>query len=465
MTPPDKKAPQLTTEYELRSPQLSSQLKTPRHRPSWLFRVKLLSDILFRTRGGVIALFIALFAMFSGRVWNVTGAFWSAKNMEAQPAQSVDSTVQAVTLHTAKIENISTSLTLTGTVVPQNLLNIASPLSGLPIEQMRVEIGDRVSVGQVLAVLDGSVLQAQLQQAEANLAQAKSELQQQRAALTQAQVLQQAAVVDASRYSSLFDAGAISQEQLGNRQIQALTTRQQVEVANANLESAQANIHSKAADIERIKALMAQTIISAPNAGTVAERFATIGDTANTSSPLYSIIENHQLILELRPEQAQLPSLEPGMPVNISATDSEQLMPIVSTIDTIEPTLDAQSRQATVKVRLPNSNNRLRAGMFLQAEVLTGNRRSIVVPADAIVTQPNGSALVFTISDLSQNGIGSVQPNTVEVAERSGQLAGQPERFEFAEILSGLPIGSQVVVGGASYLQAGDEVAVVSEGS
>lgn len=448
----------------------SVAVKTPRHRPSWLFRVKLLSDILFKTRGGVAVLFIAVLAVISGRYWNVVGAFSPVEKAQNETAQAANPTAQAVTLHTVQLENISTSLTLTGTVVPKNLLNIAAPLSGLPIKQMRVASGDRISAGETLAVLDSSVLQAQLQQAKANLAQAKTELQRQEAVLTQSQVLQEAAMVDAARYGSLFEAGAISQEQLGTRQIQALTTRQEVAVANANLENARAKIDSQASEITRIEALMTQTVITAPVAGTIAERFATIGDTASPSDPLYSLIENHQLVLELSPEQEQLTDLALGMPVTVSATNSamsgKQSLSLTSQIDAIEPTLNAQSRQATVKVPLPDSGNQLLSGMFLQAKILTGTRRHVVVPTDAVVTQPDGRALVFTLSNVSEANMGEVQANTVEVAERSvavSQSSAPSSPSEQIEILSGLTAGSQVVVGGSRYLQAGDIVRVVNK--
>lgn len=451
-------------EDSLRSLRLPSQAKTPQHRPSWLFRLKVLTDILLRTRGGVIAILIASLAIFSGRVWNTTNTSLLAKSAGQETLQPVSSTTQAVTLYTAKRGNISASLALTGTVVPQNLLNIAPSLSGLPIEQLRVESGDRVSAGQTLAVLDSSILQAQLQQAEANLVQAQTALQQQKAVLTQAQVLQQAAVVDAERYNSLFDAGAISQEQLGNRQIQALTARQEVAAVSANLESARANIDSKAAEIARIKALIAQTVITAPTAGTIAERFATIGDAASTNSPLYSLMENHQLVLELHPEQSQLSDIEVGMPVAISAIEAGRSLSMTSTVEAIEPTLDAQSRQATVKVPLAESSDRLRAGMFLQAKISTGTRRHVVIPAEAIITQPDGRSLVFTISDVSENGTGEVQASTVEVTDYSVATENNTGQSEQVEILSGLSVGSQVVVGGASYLQPGDRVSVIVEG-
>ena len=475
---------QLSVEENLRSLQLPSQLKVPKHRPSWLFRVKLLSDIVFKTRGGIIALFLAFMAILSGRSWpllntniNTSSALPAGETKQVKRIESTQVAVstQAVTLHTAKRENVSTSLTLIGTVVPQSLVNVMPALNGLPIVEMRVDSGDRVSAGQVLAVLDTSVLQAQLRQAEANLTQAQTTVQQQDAALTEAQVLQQAALVDMNRYGSLFEAGAISQEQLGSRQVQALTARQQVQVANASLENAQANIDGKAAEIERIKALISQSIVTAPVSGTIAERFVTLGETASASTALYSLIEHNQLALELRTEQAQLSEIALGMPVMIDAVDGGASLALTGTVDEIKPLLDAQKRQAVVKVLLSELGDQLRAGMFLRATVQTDTRRNIVVPASAVVTQPDGQSVVFTLRDVVEGDAGdrtgTVKVNRVEVGAREnsfsaqglGQGLGQPEQDGYAEILSGLTVGDQVVVGGASYLQVGDDVSIVAE--
>lgn len=139
-------------------------------------------------------------------------------------------------------------------------------------------------------------------------------------------------------------------------------------------------------------------------------------------------------------------------------------------MSSIEPTLDAQSRQATVNILLPDesstsANYNLRPGMFLQADVVTEQRRSVVVPAAAVINQPDGTAVVFTL-DEDRQGENQVQATVVEVATRLEQLSADASSSNVAnqvEILSGLEVGSRVVVSGASYLQQGDRVSVVSE--
>ncbi|MEN8447248.1 MAG: efflux RND transporter periplasmic adaptor subunit, partial [Cyanobacteria bacterium J06555_13] len=333
---------------------------------------------------------------------------------------------------------------------------------------------------QVLAVLDDSVLRSQFRQAQAALAQAEADFQRQEARLVQAQVNQQATVVDMQRYERLYSQGAISQAQLSDRQVQALTAREGVAVDMASLDGARAAIASKLAEIDGLKTLLAQTVVTAPTAGIIAQRNTTIGDTATAGQPLYSLIEAGELALEITPSQPQLAKLDVGTPVTVSTVDGAgtvgraQQFEIQSRVSSIDPILDKQRRQATVNIALPTDSAayNLRPGMFLQAEVVIGQRRSVVVPAAAVINQPDGTSIVFTISERSkgENPIETnvVKANVVEVATRPDQLPADSSAMTPAnqvEILSGLSPGSRIVVSGASYLQPDDRVSVVPEGS
>ncbi len=445
--------------------QLPSQLSPLRHQPSLLgglgFWARSLTDIIKSKRFALAAL-MTLTAAISGS-WYRT-RYLPVSSSSAQPVEARLSTAaaQSVTLHTAKVATVKTSFQLTGTVVAKNLLRVAPSIEGLQILELWAEPGDRVTQGQVLAVLDDRALQAQLRQAKAALDQAQSDVNRQEAVLIQAQAQQQAAMVDTQRYERLYQEGATSQSQLDERQMQAITARESVAVSQATLLSAQASTVSQLAEIERVETLLAQTVMTAPTTGIIAEKQTTVGDTAAVSQPVYSLIESGQLMLQLLPSQAQLQQLNVGTPVTISTVEASTDLNLQSSIASIDPILDAQSRQATVKIELPpasssekSSQGNLRPGMSLKADIITDQRRSVVVPAAAVMAQPNGTSVVFTVSDRSQEE-NRVQANVVEVG------SGQVPSNNLVEILSGLEAGSRVVVGGASYLQSGDRVTVVS---
>ncbi len=443
-----------------------SQLGTPIHKPSLIGRIGTQVRLLWGPKSLFLGLAVSWLAFGGGRFLVAQVQENQAEQADVDTASNTALTAatdrapaQSVTLQTAQLATVESSLSLTGTVVPKDLLRVTPAVSGLPIVEMRVRAGDRVQTGQIIAILDSSLLQADLAQAEANLAQAQAELEQQEVAFAQAQVLQAAAGVDVSRYSSLYREGAVSQEQLGTRQIEAATAQGNVAVAAANIDSARASVASRLAEINKIQAQRSQTVVTAPTDGIVAERLMTIGDTASASTPLYSLIENGQLELALEPSQAQLEQIQVGAPVVMSAAadrspEQNSELTVQGSVRTIDPTLDADSRQATVRVSI-NDERQLRPGMFLQAEMVTGRRRSVVIPAAAAIAQPDGTTLVYTLG--SDN---KVQANPVEVASQISSTTSKAEQ-PTVEVLSGVSAGSQIIVGGASYLQDGDTVDAV----
>ena len=456
----------------------------PRHRHSLLERAGFFfrgtARSLSQPKGSVLVLALVTAAAgwqyFSTQFFVQNASITDEQNTLAQEATAgASSTVptQSVTLQTAEQIAIAETLSLTGNVVPKSLLSVTPALSGLNILEMRAEAGDYVDAGQVLAVLDDRSLQATLRQAEAKLAQAQANLQRQYAVLAQADVLQQAAIADMDRYRQLYQQGAISRVEVGNREVKAATAVQEVAVNSAALASGEAAIASQRAEIESIRTTLAQTVVRAPRSGIVEKKLGTVGDTASVGKPLYSIVEGDELALVLNPTQAQLPRIEVGQSVIVnletagaSAARSQSVSQrspqspsqflLRGEVYAIEPALNAQSRQAVVKVSLPAAK-RVQSGMFLSAEVVTGQRRSVAVAPTALIARPDGNSVVFTIAQ--QNGaVAQVQETVVDAIARADRL-----RPDFVEIRSGLNAGASVVVGGASYLQSGDWVTVVEE--
>lgn len=371
----------------------------------------------------------------------------------AEPAAEPVATAAAtsVTVQSVQPTKIQQSLEATGTVQAFDLLQISPQVGGLQIREMLVRAGDQVAAGQVLAVLDNSVLQTQLAQAEANYAQAEAQVLQERAEQVQAEATAAEAQENYERYQSLFNQGGISAQELESRRTQSITAREAVGVAQAAIQSAQATVNSRAAEISRLETQLAQTVVTAPASGQIAERLATVGDTSATGTPLFTMVQDGVLELVVDLPQRQLAAVQVGTPVNVTSSSNDQIR-LSGSVRSIDPLVNPQTRQAAVNVSLP-ANDSLRTGMFLQAEFMTGQRPGMVLPAAAVLPQADNSFKVFTISET-----GTAQPTVVTVGGRVPATANQPERLE---ILSGLDEGTQVIVEGANYLQPGDPVSVV----
>ncbi len=385
----------------------------------------------------------------------------------AVPAESPQVASATVTTARAERSPIEQAITTNGTVEAFDLLSVAPRASGLQILSVAVREGDRVAAGQVMAVLDDSVLRSEIAQAEANVVAAQAQVAQARAQAqqTQAEVIE--AQENFDRYNSLFAQGAISSEELTSRRTQLATAQQTVGAAIAAVDSAVATVRSREAEVARLTTELSQTQVLAPSSGIVAEKAATVGDTASAGTPLFQIIDGDRLELAVKVPQSQLAQINVDTPVQIRSTSNPNLQ-LQGSVRSIDPTVDAQTREATVKVGLPGSDL-IRPGMFLQAAIVTDRREGVVVPAAAVLPQSDGTFVVYVLT-----AEGTVKAQRVEVGDRSSvaeegvaeegvaEEGVAEEGSAQIEITSGLEAGTPVVVEGASYLQDGDAVDVVA---
>ncbi|MDB9518526.1 efflux RND transporter periplasmic adaptor subunit [Roseofilum reptotaenium CS-1145] len=439
-----------------------------------------------------------------------TYAFNSLNRSEPSPVQPVTASqaaadpVQTVTLATVELAKIPSTFTATGTVGAYDLLPVLPQVLDLQILQVLVDEGDWVEKGQLMVVLDDSVLQTQIRQVQADVEasravvqerqaaveQAKSALQGALAAKAEAQAGKQQAIAslaqaqaeleqterDLQRSETLAAEGAISTQEVDLSRTRAKNAREAVQVAKANVNSAEARISSATANVnsaqatigsmtanvntalaqlqsqqarvEQQKTYLAQTQVTAPSSGRVSERSARIGDLANPEMPLFRIINQGTLELELKIPETQLSQVNIGAPVTLTS-DADSRINIKGTIREVAPLVDANTRQATVKIDLPSSTL-LRPGMFLQASITAQTLQGLVVPAQAVQPQADGSALIYQV-DENDRAIA----RTVEVGS---PLGGDSTNVE---IRQGLNLGDRIVVLGAGFISEGDIVRIV----
>ena len=368
----------------------------------------------------------------------------------------------SVTIARAEKSPVQQTIEANGTVEAFDLLSVSPRASGLQILSVLVREGDRVVAGQVLAVLDDAVLRAQLDQAEAQVSSARAQVVQAEAQVGQNRAALSEAQERINRYESLFAKGAISAEELTSRRTEVATETQTVAAAAAAVQSVEASVRSAQAEVSRLTTQLSQTEVVAPESGVIASKTATVGDTANAGTPLFEIISGDQLELAVKIPQTQLAQVNPGATVQITSGSDANLQ-LQGQVRSIDPTVDPQTRQATVKIGLPGSE-RLRPGMFLNAAITTGSRQGVVVPADAVLPQSDGGFIVYTVNaDRGLNADGSAEPQVVsaqavDVGLRIAASDGEPAKIE---ITNGLQDGVAVVTDGAGYLQNGDLVEVV----
>jgi RND family efflux transporter MFP subunit len=374
----------------------------------------------------------------------------SQPGASTQPADNqATSASQSVTVAPATFTSITQTVEVTGTVAALDLLPISAKVSGLQIQQVLIDEGQTVEAGQVLAVLDRSVLQAQLTQAEADVASTRAVVQQRQAGLAQQQATLTQAAANLRRYQELAQQGAISAKDLDAYVTTFRTAQEAANVAEANITSAEADVQSKLALVQKLQTQIEQTLVRAPSRGMIAEKIARVGGVTGNDK-LFSLIRAGALELQAKVPQTELSRVKIGSPAQISS-DADQRLRLQGRVREIAPLVDAQSRQATVKIDLPQSEL-LRPGMFLRAAIAVQTAQAITVPASAVLPQADGQSLVYVLKD------NLVHAQPVEVGTR--RTAADPTQAK-VEIRRGLNAGDRVVVDGAGYVKDGDHVIVV----
>ena len=331
-------------------------------------------------------------------------------NKKASPKPAL--TVTTVRPSTAQLP---IKLAANGNVVAWQEAIIGSETGGYRLNEVRVNVGDIVKKGQVLAVFAAESVNA-------DVAQARAALQETRATAAEA-------TANAARARTLQSSGALSAQQIS----QYMTAEQ---TANARIAASQATL---AAQQLRLK----YTQVVAPDSGVISARNATVGSVVGVGTELFRMIRQGRLEWRAEVIAADLSRLKPGTRAVVKAANGSEL---TGKVRMIAPTIDPQTRSALVYVDLPatmGANAPFKAGMFASGQFELGTSNAMTVPQQAVVVR-DGFSYVFRL-----NADGRVS----QVKVQSGRRLG-----ERIEVVNGLAPDALVVVGGAGFLNDGDLV-------
>ncbi len=316
-------------------------------------------------------------------------------------------TVIVDTVRTSQIDGLIIG---TGTVAAWREMPISAEANGLAIVELHADEGDHVKSGQILARLNTSVLQAQIEQHTAAIAEADANLAN--------------ALADQNRAHTVTS-GVISQQAIEQREML-------VKTAAARLASARAVL-------EESRARLAQTEIVAPADAIVAARSATLGQVVQTGTDLFRLIQGGLIEVNALVSEADIfrvLTAQPARIVDPIGRVSQGSVRIVS------PIVDSKTRLGTVRVSLP-ADTELKIGMFVRVEIDAGSTEAVTVPIKALVWR-DGKAGVFAVRE-----DGTAVLKAITAARKTSSAV---------EVVDGLVVGERIVVEGAGLLNDGDKV-------
>ena len=340
---------------------------------------------------------------------------------EADSTASTEQSVLSVETVSPSQDDIGRTLSADGTINAKDIANVSAKVSGVAIERVLVEEGDRVRAGQVLAMFDTDAMEQQVLQAEADVAEAEATLAN--------------ASADAARVLPLIDIDAISKQEADRYRTSEVRARAALQASKARLSNQRLTLDN--------------ATVVAPVSGIISEKMIEVGQVAG-GEPLFTIIKDG--ILEWRAEldPKLVGDINIGTPVRVALPGDDSVM---GQVNRIAPTAD-NNRQITIYASLA-ANSKIRAGMYQTGEFLLGSASTQTIPNSAIVSN-DGYDYVMLVTDLTTTdgqSMGRIKQQRVTLGERLG---------ENVAVLEPLPSDSRIVKQGGSFLNDGDLVRIVN---
>ena len=309
---------------------------------------------------------------------------------------------------------VGVRLSANGNIAAWQEASVGTEANGLRLAEVNVNVGDVVRRGQVLAGFAPEMLQAELAQTTAAVAEAEALLAE--------------ATANAQRARELQPTGVLS-----TQQTQQILTAERT--AQARLEAQRAAIK-----VQQLRLRQAQVL--APDNGVISARNATVGAVVPAGQELFRLIRQGRLEWRGEVSATQIARLRPGMVVTVTPAN---LAPIPGKVRVVAPTVDAQTRNGLVYVDLPASGG-AKLGMFATGEVDLGSLPSLTLPQAAVQLRDGFSTVLRVGAD----------SKVTQLKVVTGQRVG-----ERIAITAGLEGNERVVASGGAFLADGDTVRVV----
>jgi RND family efflux transporter MFP subunit len=348
-------------------------------------------------------------------------------------AQQHANFVPSLRVATVKSSDDTVNITLPATTDAFTTANMYARVSGY-ISKRKVDIGDRVKKGDLLAYISAPEIEYQLAQAEATLAQDEATVRQILAGTQLAQITDE-------RNSPLVDRGFVSA-------LNGDTYRLNVQSTEAQLKAAQANVVAQAAQVKVQRQQKEYQSVVAPFDGVVTQRNVNIGDLmqgdATSGTFMFTVMQSDVIRTQVYVPQ----DLAFGLAVGVKAIVRVPQMPgrtFPGTVTRIADALAPGTRTLLTEIDIPNPKGELTPGTYVTIELLIPRKvPSLVVPAQAVIFDEKGMQVA-----VAKDGVAHIQ--TVNVTRDMGTSI---------EVDHGVAAGDQVILDPPVNLENGQKVRV-----
>lgn len=326
----------------------------------------------------------------------------------AQPVLAQDGGPRAIAVETAEVlvTELETSVKAVGTLTAEASATLRAEVPG-QILGVHFREGEPLDAGDRLYSIEATVLEAEVNEARANA-------QRSEAALKRAQELRAKKLISGTDY-----------------------------------DAARANYDVDVARLLSSQARLSKTVIRAPFAGFVGLRRINIGDYATIGQELVDLVQLDPLRVDFSVPETLLPKVRPELPVRVTV-DAYPEEVFDGTIIAVAPKADVRGHSLEVRATLPNSDLKLRPGLFVSVEVSLGTKPDAIVIPEQAVWPVGQEKTVYVVVN------GKAQQRVIRIGER------QPGAVE---VVAGLDAGEIIVTAGQMKLYDGAPVRAAGDKS
>lgn len=373
-----------------------------------------------------------------------------------------------VELAPVQISSIGETLELSGQLLPTKQVPLVTAMP-LKVTDVHTQIGQAVEAGDLLISLDDGEARRQVNQANQVLDELKQALHQaEQINQSVEQNISAAADLETELLASIERAQELLQaldEAGGAADQQALTDLLQASLdvslkqaaltqaagagsLSAPLNTAELSMQINQAEeaVRQAESALAETRITAPIAGTIAQLDVTAGQTAIPNQPLAIVSDLSKMDAAFAVNSFQVARLAAGMPLSLSIAGWNET--IETELTAVSPVIDPQTNAFMAHATVPNESQQLKGGMRVTATVELGTvQEAVVIPADAVLYQ-DGEPYTFVAEE------NRVRRQELELGTRDGASI---------QVIDGVNEGDEVVTVGKERLTDGAAITVRSE--
>src|SRR5580700_6574503 len=311
-----------------------------------------------------------------------------------------------------------------------------------------VDIGDRVTAGQLLAEIEAPELDQQVTQARAAVEQVQADLERATAALEQGKANESLAKVTAQRWDNLVKRGVVSRQENDQYQAQYQAQSANVRALEHAVAAAKSNIAASEANVARLSELQNYLKVRAPFAGVITLRNVDVGALVNTGNTmLFRIARTNLLRTYVNVPQSSASEVHVGQTAQLSVSENPDAR-FPGQVTRTANALDPSSRTLLVEIQAANPAGKLMPGMYVQVDLnLPRKDPPLLIPSDTLVVRSEGTLVALVGAD--------------NVVHYKRILVGR-DFGDRIEVLSGMNEGERAIVNPNDSVQDGVRVEPVA---